>query len=368
MKRNDAVIVVLPGDRLGGAEQFLKNMAVRFSRDDYSVHAVFLTRRRFHDWDEVGDDINLHFSSAGSEKWGLSHLIRKLHEISRGYRVRYTFSSNTHINSFLGLMRSARILKTEKLVVRESTTILTRFKGFKRFLFVMHYRMGYRFTDLVICQTGRMRDELWKHMPISRNWNVRVIRNPVDLKHINRLAREPLPEAVNEAGEFVVGAGRLIRIKGFDILIRSFSMIAPDRPGLNLVILGEGKQKANLIREAERLGVGDRVILPGHVDNPVIWFRHARLCVVSSLVEGFPNVLLQMMSQCDRVVSTTCAGGIEDIEGVAACSPGDAEALAGRMEERLGVEDTSGIRKLFDNFLDRNTVDKFVEKIVRECG
>ncbi|MFO7914706.1 MAG: glycosyltransferase [Candidatus Krumholzibacteriales bacterium] len=367
MQKRDAIITVLPGDRLGGAEQYLRNIAVHFSRTGFEVHAVFLTRRKGNDWDDVPDNLNMHFSRAWSEKGGLFFIVRRIFRISRRCRVRYTFSSNTHINSFLGLLRWARVLKTGKLVVRESTTILTRFKGLKRLIFVMHYRMGYRFADLVICQTERMRDELWSYLPLSRNWNIRVVRNPVDPDYIRRMASEKPSAAVRDAGEYIVGAGRLIRIKGFDILIDAFSRIAPSHPQLNLVILGEGELRGSLEEKASRLGISGRVILPGRVSNPVVWFREARLCVVSSLVEGFPNVLLQMMSQCGRVVSTTCAGGIDKIEGLLTCPAGDAAGLAEKIEAGLNMDDTSETRRQFDSFLDDNTVGKFVNRIIKIC-
>ena len=364
MNKRDAIITVLPGDKLGGAEQYLRNMAVHFAGKDYEAHAVFLTRRKGSDWDEAPDNLNMHFSRASSEKGGLFTVIRRIYRISRRCRVRYTFSSNTHINSFLGLLRWLRILKTGKLIVRESTTILTRFRGLKRLIFIMHYRMGYRFADLVICQTERMRDELWKYLPLSRNWNISVLQNPVDPDYISRMASEEPSPAVREAGEFIVGAGRLIRIKGFDILIDAFSRIAPEHPALDLVILGDGELRGDLEKQASRLGISGRVMFPGRVSNPVIWFREARLCAVSSRMEGFPNVLLQMMSQCDRVVSTTCAGGIEEIEGLFTCSPGDAAGLAEGIESGLNIEDTSEIRSNFDSFLENNTVDRFVDRII----
>ncbi|MBD3179482.1 MAG: glycosyltransferase [Candidatus Latescibacteria bacterium] len=367
MEKREAILAVLPGDRLGGAEQYLKNLAVHFSRGGLSVHVIFMTRKRFRDWEDLPENIHLYFARAGSAKWGLFYITRIIHRISREYRVRYAFASNTHINSFLGLLRFARILKTVRLVVRESTTILTRFSGLKRLLFVMHYRMGYRFTDLVICQTGRMRDELHRYLPLSRNWNVRVIQNPVDLEHINRMANREIPPEVEEAGDFIAGAGRLIGIKGFHILIDAFSRIATEYPSLKLVILGEGDQRENLEAEADRLGLSGRVILPGHSDNPLVWFRKARLCAVSSLVEGFPNVLLQMMSQCDRVVSTTCAGEIDRIEGILTCPPGDPETLAEQIARSVNAEDLPRRREAFDAFLQKNTVSEFVARIDRLC-
>ena len=61
----------------------------------------------------------------------------------------------------------------------------------------------------------------------------------------------------------------------------------------------------------------------------------AQLGVVSSIIEGFPNTLLEMMCLCPRVVSTLCAGGIENIKGIYTAPPNDPASLSGAMLDAL---------------------------------
>jgi glycosyltransferase involved in cell wall biosynthesis len=65
----------------------------------------------------------------------------------------------------------------------------------------------------------------------------------------------------------------------------------------------------------------------GHVDNPIPYYKKAKLCVVSSIKEGFPNVLLEMMAVNDSVVSTLCAGGIEKIPSILKVEPNNINSL-----------------------------------------
>jgi trehalose-6-phosphate synthase len=104
------------------------------------------------------------------------------------------------------------------------------------------------------------------------------------------------------------------------------------------------------------------VILPGMVENVYPYFKNARMCVVSSRIEGFPNVLLQMMSQNEKVVSTLCAGDIDKLEGVFTCKPNDEDDLLRAMAACLEA-DTSENRELFDRELQDRSIDKFIERV-----
>ena len=71
----------------------------------------------------------------------------------------------------------------------------------------------------------------------------------------------------------------------------------------------------------------------------------AKVCIVSSLVEGFPNVLLQMMSQNEKDSINHLCGGIENINGLFTCSPNNIDALAQKINEALFARNTNGNKK-----------------------
>jgi len=162
-------------------------------------------------------------------------------------------------------------------------------------------------------------------------------------------------------GGTIVSAGRLIREKGFDILISAFAEIIKEIPSLNLMILGEGSERKKLEKLINELDIKDKVILKGHVKNVYPYFKLANVCVVSSIREGFPNVLLQMMSQNDKVVSTDCAGGILEIQGVFVVAPDNVKELVGGIKKALNY--SSENRALFDKELQNRSIDSFIQKI-----
>jgi hypothetical protein len=83
--------------------------------------------------------------------------------------------------------------------------------------------------------------------------------------------------------------------------------------------------------------------------------------VVSSRIEGFPNVLLQMMSQNNNVVSTTCAGDIDKIRDVVICKPNNVLELKFAIETSLARNNNN--RTSFDNYLKSRSINEFMKTV-----
>ena len=96
--------------------------------------------------------------------------------------------------------------------------------------------------------------------------------------------------------------------KQFDLLIRAFNAIKDHHTQWELVILGEGEERLELKRLVDELEMSNRINLPGSVGNISEWYERADLFVLSSSVEGFPNVLLEAIILNKQVIATKCPG------------------------------------------------------------
>lgn len=143
---------------------------------------------------------------------------------------------------------------------------------------------------------------------------VEVIRNPVVTPALARLAGEPLTHPWFQPGAVpvILGAGRLTPQKDFPTLIRAFAQVQPQRP-CRLIILGEGKLRAELEGLVTTLGLDGEVCFTGHVANPYPFMVHARLFVLSSAWEGSPNVLTEALALGTPAVATDCPSGPREI-------------------------------------------------------
>lgn len=164
--------------------------------------------------------------------------------------------------------------------------------------------LTYRRARALVVQTAAIaawyRARWWSPARIS------VIPNPVERSTSQALA----PQAPHP---YVLGAGRLVAQKGFDLLIHAFSGLAATMPALQLVIAGEGPERARLEGLATQLGLQGRIHLPGQVGDLAGLMQRAEAFVLSSRYEGFPNVLLEALAAGTACVATDCPDGPRDI-------------------------------------------------------
>ncbi len=136
-------------------------------------------------------------------------------------------------------------------------------------------------------------------------------------------------------GRYVLGVGRLVRVKGFDLLIEAFGRaLLPD--DVHLVIGGDGPELEALRRHTRDCGLTERVLFPGRLSRPqvVAAMAGASLLVVPSRVEAFGISVLEGWRAGVPVVATTRGGPPEFVrDGVDGLlvDPEDVGALAERL-------------------------------------
>jgi N-acetylgalactosamine-N,N'-diacetylbacillosaminyl-diphospho-undecaprenol 4-alpha-N-acetylgalactosaminyltransferase len=145
--------------------------------------------------------------------------------------------------------------------------------------------------------------------------NIFVIYNPFDIDKIKEDADKPLdhPWVGNSRYKVMISVGRLEEQKNYTMLIRSFQRVSSQLPDARLIIIGEGKERPVLIRLIKNLALENRIDLIGQQDNPFMYLARADLFILSSVAEGFPNVLLESMICGCPVISTDCPSGPNEI-------------------------------------------------------
>lgn len=114
--------------------------------------------------------------------------------------------------------------------------------------------------------------------------NIKVIYNPV-----NAIERIECPQ-LNR----IVTVGRLEKVKGHEYLIKAFAKI--ENEAWELSIVGDGSERPYLESLAKKLNIFDRVIFHGHLIDFRKQMSEAKIFVLPSLKEGFPNALIEAMT------------------------------------------------------------------------
>ncbi len=169
-----------------------------------------------------------------------------------------------------------------------------------------------RFADGVVAISQGVGDDVAKSMG-RRAPAIRVVHNPVVFPGFDELAAAPVEHPwFDEETPVIVAVGRLTRQKDYPTLFKALAKLRERKPA-RLLVLGDGEDRAALEALAGELGIRDAIDMPGFVDNPYAYLRRADLFVLSSLWEGFANVVAEALACGTNVVSTDCPHGPREI-------------------------------------------------------
>ncbi|MGH9175988.1 MAG: glycosyltransferase, partial [Vicinamibacterales bacterium] len=140
-------------------------------------------------------------------------------------------------------------------------------------------------------------------------------------------------------GPLLIAVGRLVPVKGFDVLIDACGRLAAAGRRGACYVLGDGPQREDLARRSQRKCLGGMVRLAGPQTQSRLadWYRAADLTVLPSFSEGVPNVLLESIA-CGTPFVASGVGGVPEIADLRRdrlVSAGDAAALAEAIAEQL---------------------------------
>jgi glycosyltransferase involved in cell wall biosynthesis len=136
------------------------------------------------------------------------------------------------------------------------------------------------------------------------------------------------PDDVPESARVLLAVARLTDQKGIDVAIRALAELPDDTV---LVVLGEGPERATLLRLARDLGLESRAFLLGRVPDVAAWLGRATVLVHPARWEGFGLGVLEAMLAGLPVVATNVSALPElivDGETGVLVEPDDAAALA----------------------------------------
>jgi glycosyltransferase involved in cell wall biosynthesis len=189
-----------------------------------------------------------------------------------------------------------------------------------------------------------------------------VIHNAVDLSDTGPIGSlQKIREELNiEKGQPVIGtAGRMVPIKGYDILLEAAAIILRKKHGVRFLLAGDGPLKTELEGKAKEIGLEQEVMFLGFRDDIKDVIHSFDIFVISSYHEGMPMILLEAMAMRKAVVATNVGGINEIIEDNVSgllVRPGDAQGLASAclivledfdMRIRMGVAARKRIEKEF---------------------
>lgn len=293
----------------GGAERVVSILAAQFAEAGYNVDLLLAEAVGPYIAD-LPDSVRVIDLQCKKVLFSLPKLIKYL----RTEQPSILFISQMHASTVA--LWAAKLARAKtRVFIRQPTMLSPSYekKSLASKLRQNIFLLTARLAEKVIVTSDAMAIEFQALSGLAKD-KVEVIYNPVPVRIIKEKSLELIEHSWFKAGEppIVLAVGRLVAVKDFQTLIQAFAIVQKEIP-VRLIILGEGPLRAELEQLVDSLGLGDAVQMPGFVDNPYQYMQHAKVFVLSSLWEGFPNGMIEAMACGAAIVATDCEGGTSEV-------------------------------------------------------
>ena len=278
----------------GGAQRVLSNLANHWSRLGHDiVLATFTNAESFYDLDREIKHLKLGLDSKSiKEKKVFFNNIFRINSIKRSIE-------SEEVDVIISFMTNANVLSTISSKLTNVPILIserTNHKSLRSKIWRVLRRLFYPFSDALIVQSHYDKEKYSFHK------NCTIIHNPLYVSNqFGDIKKENI----------ILAVGRLEYLKGFDMLIEALSYI--NLKGWRVIILGEGDYRQKLEEQIFKNGLDSFVEMAGNRQDIEKYYKRASIFVLSSRVEGFPNVLIEAMSYGCASIAFDCLTGPRDI-------------------------------------------------------
>lgn len=287
----------------GGTEKICRILGAEL-QSEYVVHKVFLSKHPLVHAVKSSNNIYI------DEEYDRSYLLKLFRIPVQAYRLA-RFIKEQNVAVVLSMLNRpnyvavlARLISTNKfrLVISERTYSNHEYRSNTPVSFIskLLIKKLYPNGDLIISNSKVCTDHLIRDFKIPRQKTI-TIHNGV----------EPIstPSVVSKRDK-ILSVGRLDKNKNHSILINALAMINVEK---ELSIAGTGVELSSLRDLVKANSLGNRVKFLGYVSNLDETFLSHSVFVLTSIHEGFPNVILEAMAAKCFVVSSDCYSGPREI-------------------------------------------------------
>lgn len=248
----------------------------------------------------------------------------------------------------------------------------------QRLLVSLDKRIAREFNRIIAVSRQIEGELLAAGVPSSK---LRLLHNAIVSERYCRSGRRGvLAEMIGRpsANPVLASIGRLSLEKGHADLIDAVNIVVKQGHKVSLILIGDGPERSNLIRQSKVLGLESFVYLPGYLNEPQRLLEEVDLMILPSHTEGLPNAALEALLMEVPVLATKVGGTpevITDGETGRLVPPHSPEALAAGILDFLGNQELwkrmasrgkEVVRRNFDFQVRTKKLQRIYEEIVRE--
>ena len=147
------------------------------------------------------------------------------------------------------------------------------------------------------------------------NKNVITIYNPAIDKKIYSKDYDliDLKKIKKEKEKIILNIGFFEKQKDQITILKALKIVLRKIKNIHLILIGKGSKYIDLKEFVKKNNLQDNVVFLTNINNPIKFFKIADLFILSSLYEGFGNVLVEALSNKCPVITSSCKSGPMEI-------------------------------------------------------
>lgn len=294
------IVIMVPALCVGGAENMAVQLFSALDRKKYDVTLLVMSKRHntvLEDYLSANPDFKVYYFDK-EPGFSLKTIFKVYHFLCKiKPDVIHTHLTGCTYAIFYALLHKVKIIHTiHTRPACELPLLLSR-------LLKLLYKTG-KAVPVAISNTILMETSEFYNI---KNEKIEMIHNPVDVKKFT-------PENYKKENSTItfINVGRLNKVKNQRLILNAFCEVKKTVNDIQLIIVGDGELKDELLLETERLNLRDSVTFTGNIHNVEDRLRQADVFILSSEYEGLPLSILEAMAAGLPIIATN-VGGVPDI-------------------------------------------------------
>ncbi len=311
MKQKIKLVFFHPYSYLGGADNSLRRLIERLDTKLFSISFLSLNRSYLKKYLIY----KVNFIQLNSKRTLFS--ILELRKIFNSFISNKNFKKVVVISNqnFANIVTSFAIKKNKKIksifIDRNHLDELDFFNNyldkFKKKIIKYLIKLRYRKANTVIGVSKKLSKDLSKFI----NRPVKTIYSPSYDNKILKKSREKLNLRKNF--KYIVNVSRFSKRKDHKTTLKAFEIILKKIKNINLILIGYGPELNEIRLLSKKMKISKNIIIINKTYNPYKYMKRSNLVILTSIYEGFPNVLTEALTIGTPVIATNSNAGASEI-------------------------------------------------------
>ena len=295
-----------PYSSIGGADLSLSTIVNNLNPKKYSIDFICIKRQK----KTIPLNKNIKIYELESNKTLFSYFkFRKIikQNLKRNYKKIILFSNQNFANVIaylftLNLKDKIKLIAFERNHINELDYFFNLKDKFKKKILKLLMKFTYHKFDAIITNSKEASKDLTKYLRVK----VYTIYNPIKLKKIT-IKKNKKNNFLN-----ILNIGRLEKQKDHITLIKAVEIVSK-KINVKLKIVGSGSEYLFLQNYIQNAGIQKFIKIIKQTRNVKKFYLNSNLFVLTSLYEGFPNVLVESIMYNIPIISSNCKSGPKEI-------------------------------------------------------